>query len=336
MSDETPKAPSSIHASTFPTWTFDTACPSMEWTPLCAATCTLQAQTTVEDLTADLVIVGVDATLTTGGRFPFLADVDASLTGGALAQVWEEHEKALRKPGAISPTIRVGSKAKAMRFVLLGLGSSDTAGGAVGGSVLGKAIAAVGTSEKKIASLQVVLPANLATQDVFVMNLVTGIYESLYTGNNRFRRDKKPVAEELLHMTLLSPGDAVCDASAVERGRQLATGILLAKDIVNAPHNVLNSESLAETAQRIAAASPVGNLTCTILDKKACEARGMGAYLGVARGSETQPQFIHLVYRPPSKGDADAAVLPKVALVGKGVLFDTGGYNIKTQMMEMM
>jgi leucyl aminopeptidase len=56
----------------------------------------------------------------------------------------------------------------------------------------------------------------------------------------------------------------------------------------------------------------------------------MGAYLGVARGAETEPQFIHLTYKP--KG----YVKKKVAIVGKGLLFDTGGYNIKTQMMELM
>ena len=56
----------------------------------------------------------------------------------------------------------------------------------------------------------------------------------------------------------------------------------------------------------------------------------MGAYLGVARGSETEPQFIHLTYTPPGP------IHKKIAVVGKGLLFDTGGYNIKTQMMEMM
>jgi leucyl aminopeptidase len=99
---------------------------------------------------------------------------------------------------------------------------------------------------------------------------------------------------------------------------------------VNAPHNVLNSESLADTAQRLAENSN-GRLTCTILGKDECEKRGMGAYLGVARGSETQPQFIHLTYLPPN-----GVVKKKIAVIGKGLLFDTGGYNIKTQMMELM
>jgi leucyl aminopeptidase len=53
--------------------------------------------------------------------------------------------------------------------------------------------------------------------------------------------------------------------------------------------------------------------------------------LGVARGSETEPQFIHLTYTPP-----DGVVNKKVGVIGKGLLFDTGGYNIKVQMMQLM
>ena len=95
------------------------------------------------------------------------------------------------------------------------------------------------------------------------------------------------------------------------------------------PHNVMNSLSLADTARRIAEENS-DTMTCTILGKDECEERGMGSYLGVARGSETEPQFIHLTYK--AKGD----IKEKVGIVGKGLLFDTGGYNIKTQMMELM
>merc|ERR1719390_329197 len=109
----------------------------------------------------------------------------------------------------------------------------------------------------------------------------------------------------------------------------IATGISMTKDIVNAPHNVLNSESLADTAKRLAEESG-GSLKCVVLGKEECEERGMGAYLGVARGSETEPQFIHITYTP------EGPVNKKVGVVGKGLLFDTGGYNIKTQMMELM
>ena len=84
---------------------------------------------------------------------------------------------------------------------------------------------------------------------------------------------------------------------SIANGENLSKGVVLAKDIVNAPHNVLNSLSLADTAQRLAAESP--GLSCQILNTADCEQHGMGAYLAVARGSETPPQFIHLIYKPP-------------------------------------
>jgi len=86
---------------------------------------------------------------------------------------------------------------------------------------------------------------------------------------------------------------------------------------------------MADLAQRIAKESG-GNLKCEVWGSKECEKRSMGAYLGVARGSETEPQFIHLTYTPSGKAER------KLAVVGKGLTFDAGGYNIKTQMMELM
>jgi leucyl aminopeptidase len=199
---------------------------------------------------------------------------------------------------------------------------------------LGKAIASKCEVEKKVASCSLILPETLMVDDQFLTDASIGMYETLYA-DNRYRTGAKiqPAAPDLKSVTIVTeegsmPGNA---KDAVELGRKIAVGVIMAKDIVNAPHNVLNSESLAETAKRIAETSD-GCLTCKILDKTDCEKRGMGAYLGVARGSETEPQFIHLTYTPPGGGK----VVKRVGVVGKGVLFDTGGYNIKTSMMELM
>lgn len=315
---------------TFPTWTFDKACPSMEWTPLSSATVTLAANVKVPELTnSDLIMLPVpeqpeETDLVLQG---LTAEVDTSLAAGALATVLQEQSKALSKRGGTSPAVRVvANKSKATKYMLLAVGSTDLA---KAGLVLGKAIATACASEKKLNTVTVVLPEALASDETVMTDMVTAIYQSLYA-DNRYRSKKKPVAEDLTAITIASEG-AICDASVVETGKMMATGVILAKDIVNAPHNVLNSESLAETAQRIAAAAKDGTMTCTILGKEECEARGMGAYLGVARGSETNPQFIHLTYKP-----ASGETKRKVALVGKGLLFDTGGYNIKTAMMELM
>jgi Leucyl aminopeptidase len=175
---------------------------------------------------------------------------------------------------------------------------------------------------------------SLNAENAFLTNLSCEFYNSLYS-DNRYRTgdNKKHCAANLETVTIVAEGGVTnVDAAmaAIETGKALASGVTLTKDIVNAPHNVLNSESLADVARKIAEESG-GTIKCTILGKEECEKRGMGAYLGVARGSETEPQFIHLTYSPKSGN-----VKKKVGVVGKGLLFDTGGYNIKTAMMELM
>ena len=192
---------------------------------------------------------------------------------------------------------------------------------------VGSTVATKCNDEKKVSSCAVVLPEGFA--DDMLTEVSCSFYSTLYSDNRYRTGDKvKKTAEDLTSLKVVTEGGS---DEALEKGKKLASGVFLAKDIVNSPHNVLNSESLADTARRIADQSN-GRITCKILGKAECEERGMGAYLGVARGSETDPQFIHLTYTPPNPTDKDK----KVAIVGKGLLFDTGGYNIKTAMMELM
>jgi len=77
---------------------------------------------------------------------------------------------------------------------------------------------------------------------------------------------------------------------------------------------------MAETAQVIATEH---GLQVSILEREECEQLGMGAFLGVAQASELPPKFIHLTYKP------EGTPRRKVAIVGKGLTFDSGGLNIK-------
>ncbi|KAF5776509.1 putative aminopeptidase [Helianthus annuus] len=82
-------------------------------------------------------------------------------------------------------------------------------------------------------------------------------------------------------------------------------------------------EVLAEEAAKIAATySDV--FTIKILDTEQCKELKMGSYLGVVAASTNPPKFIHLCYKPPN-----GPIKTKLALVGKGLTFDSGGYNIK-------
>lgn len=184
------------------------------------------------------------------------------------------------------------------RVVLLGLGTTGEAAENKAFAKVGQTLASVCDSNKNVKSCTVIFPED--TADINFSDLATEFYSSLYS-DNRYRTGDKIVlkAEHLESVTLLVDSNVNIDAAkaGVESGKKMAAGVSMTKDIVNAPHNVLNSESLANVAKQIAEESG-GTLVCKILEKEDCEARGMGAYLGVARGSETKPQFIHMTYTP--------------------------------------
>ncbi len=330
----------------FDTWSFDEACKTMAWSPVPVAE--LAASGSDSD-DADLVFVGVFAPASDDSEEkdedaeeevvePTLEgatkELDESL-GGAISNLMIENFKDFKNgatAGGTLPTLRMYADGKVKRYIVVGLGSEPKEDKPLEiGSAVGKALASKCDAEKKVVTAKVLLPESVGSDTKNLKDLSSAFYTGLYA-DNRHRTGKKVVtpAEDLKSLTVVSDGaSAESMKEALDTGKMIATGMSMTKDIVNAPHNVLNSESLADTAKRIAEESG-GSLKCTVLGKEECEERGMGAYLGVARGSETEPQFIHITYTP------EGPVNKKVGIVGKGLLFDTGGYNIKTQMMELM
>ena len=334
----------------FNTWTFDKHCESMDWTPASEITLSAAAAEGASVDDSDVIIVGVLAPkkdeneeetdedkeidpIVFSGK---AKELDEAL-GGALTDLASENSKAFlngSSAGTMTPSMRIQSAGgKAKRYILLGLGTEDTEKGIESTTImkLGAAVATACHDQKKATSCSVVLPSQVESSASTLTDFSTAFYSGLYS-DNRYRTGKKVEikAEDVKSVTLFMESGAADDAeSSISTGKNLANGVSLTKDIVNAPHNVLNSVSLADTAKKIAEESG-GSITCEILGKDECEKRGMGCYLGVARGSETEPQFIHLTYKPSGE------VKKKVGIVGKGLLFDTGGYNIKTAMMELM
>ncbi len=100
----------------------------------------------------------------------------------------------------------------------------------------------------------------------------------------------------------------------------ICSAVELARELVGAPPNKLTPKIMAEKSIEIANNF---DLNCKILEKKDCQKRNMGAYLAVSQGSDLDSKFIHLTYK--SKG----TIKHKIALVGKGLTFDSGGYNLK-------
>ncbi len=110
-------------------------------------------------------------------------------------------------------------------------------------------------------------------------------------------------------------------ASAVQRGSIIATAQNFTRDLVNEPANLLTPMVMAQKAQAMAAEE---GLECEVLDRDRMKQLGMGALLGVAMGSLEPPALIVVRYRPAKASSKD-----HLALVGKGVTFDTGGVSIK-------
>jgi leucyl aminopeptidase len=105
-----------------------------------------------------------------------------------------------------------------------------------------------------------------------------------------------------------------------EFARIVSESINLARDLINEPPVNMTPTKLADVAREIAKAE---KLECRIFDRVDMEKKGMGGLLAVSRGSEEPPKFIHLCYEP--KGGAKKTV----AIVGKGITFDSGGLCIK-------
>lgn len=122
------------------------------------------------------------------------------------------------------------------------------------------------------------------------------------------------------------------EASALQKGLELgavfAEATNQARDMVNMPACDMTPRRMADEAKKIA---KLPGLSVKILTKAEIEKLGMGLFLAVAVGSVEPPYFIHLQYRPTGKPKK------KIAIIGKGVTFDSGGLSLKTaQSMETM
>ncbi|PSC76746.1 aminopeptidase family isoform B [Micractinium conductrix] len=261
-----------------------------------------------------------------------LKALDAKL-GGVLADIVSLH--AFKGAAGSSQTMRCGV-AGGPRFVTLcGMGKAEKAKveadwGASPFTSFGACIAAAAKANKAKTAAVALVGSPLSEADAAAAagkmagGVVNGAYES-----TRFKSKQAP-ATTLDNVDLLFGGDAA--AAAIARARALALGALLTRYLVEAPPNVCTPTHLAHAAAEIAASAPEV-MQLEVLEKADCEKLGMGLYLGVAEASAEPPKFVHLTYTP--KGE----VKKKVAIVGKGVTFDSGGYNLKAgagSMIEMM
>lgn len=122
----------------------------------------------------------------------------------------------------------------------------------------------------------------------------------------------------------------------LKKAEMICEAVSFVKDLVNSPSNFVDSEYLAKTAEKIAKDN---KYSVTIFGKKELEKAGWGGLLAVNQGSAKEPKCIILEYNglPAGRNGAENSKEKPIVLIGKGVIFDTGGYNLKpTNHIETM
>jgi len=143
------------------------------------------------------------------------------------------------------------------------------------------------------------------------------LLEGAGLGGYRFEGYKRSgPAGRASRVVVVAPQASAADATAAE---VVASAVALVKDLTSIPAEWLGPDDLARRAVAEVADLPV---EVTVLDEVAMAEQGFGGILGVGQGSDRPPRFVRLDYRP-------AGAARRVALVGKGITFDTGGLSLK-------
>lgn len=148
------------------------------------------------------------------------------------------------------------------------------------------------------------------------------IAEGALLARYRYRALRTSTASEPLRsFTLVVPSGRTREVErGARRGRILAEATSLARDLANTPHSHLTASLFADLASEL---GPPRGLEVEVVDEHGLQALGVGGLLAVNRGSSEPPRMIKLTYRPPGEPAA------RLALVGKGVMYDSGGLGIK-------
>jgi len=151
---------------------------------------------------------------------------------------------------------------------------------------------------------------------------VEAIVEGSLLGLYSFTRYKKSEYEDIREILIVEREESKLPAleRGVHKGKIMAEATALARDMVNEPANCMTPSRMSVIAKEIANEH---NLEFNVLDSNDMEAMGMGALLGVAKGSSQAPKLITLSY----KGDVSSK--NAIGFIGKGVTFDSGGISIK-------
>jgi leucyl aminopeptidase len=279
---------------------------------------------TVSEIECSALVVGV---LTTPSEqearlTPSAQAVDAAL-GGVISQSCARG--IIRGEAGQITTFYTLGRLPAERVVVLGLGALN----GQEARTLRRTCACVARAlqETGVSRLALALTDAFSDSSLSAAAAVQAQIEGCLLGLYRFQqyktgqRGKPSDISAIMIVSQEGPSEEL--TAALERGRIMAEGTNFARDLVNEPPNVLTPAELARRAHHLA---ETWNLEYEVLERPQMEALGMGGLLAVSSGSGEPPYLVILRYRGAPTDHARG-----IALVGKGITFDSGGLSLKTQ-----
>lgn len=248
-----------------------------------------------------------------------LAELD-QLLGGHLTQLVKSGDISAKKK-AISKVHTFG-KVGAKRLFFVGLGKENELQFETLKEAFGKVFKTVHTNKLQETS---VLLNSFVTQSLDENDVAYALSEAFALSTYKFegykQKSNEPV-REFEHINVMGGTDEAAIEAALTVGYTLGRGTNSARELVNLPGNMLTATDMANYARVL---GEKYEFEIEILEKEEMEKLGMGALLAVNQGSVEPPKMIVLKYQGKETWE------DVIALVGKGITFDTGGYSLKTK-----
>ena len=280
---------------------------------------TLQIEARSGDLSALQADIGIlykykDESAIAGGADPAIS--------GRLAELVQEDRFVGRAGKSMLWHSPRDQNSSCRRYLVMGLGPREDLALDAYRRYLGNAL----VEADRLGATTVALPlleARAQTQEA--ADAARALAEGVLLGTYRFDRYKSEPRPGRQHLRriLVAAGKASLDEvrSGLTLGERTAEATNFARDLVNEPAGSLTPPRMSEIARDVARD---GKLEIKVIGPEEMRRLGMGGILGVSQGSKHPPQFIHMTYHPVRSSAR------KVALLGKGLTFDSGGLSLKS------
>ena len=275
---------------------------------------------------ADTVIVNLFAGVTAPAGAT--GAVDAKL-GGLISRVARLGDISGRANQVT--TLYPGDALAADRVVVVGLGDAANFSAEAAAEAAAAGVAAAAKAGSKRAAIVAfgagiggLAPAQAAESTVLGGRLATYKFDKYKTIRGQDESDSELETLELVEFEAANLDEL---SRGIATGNAIADGVILARNLQNAPPNDMTPAAIAAAAREM---SDREGLSCSTMDEGKMRSAGMGSLLAVAQGSDQPPYLITMIHEPENP-------IGTLAVVGKGVSFDTGGISIKpsARMEEM-